>query len=87
MLQSSRMPRILLIFLEKSPRLTEGQLKVLADIGVAAGQLAAATMVLPFVVPGLDKTKLPVIAWGLFATAIFWVGSVLLAKRIKNESF
>ncbi len=58
------MPKLLLVFIEKSPRLTEAQLKVMADIGVAAGQLSAATMVLPFVVQGLDMTKMSVIAWG-----------------------
>lgn len=65
------------------PLLTDSQLKVLADIGVAAGQLSAASMVLPFVVPGLDKTKLPVIVLGLVSTSICWVGSILLVRRAK----
>lgn len=75
------MPR--LVLLAGLSRLTESQVKVLIDIGVAAGQLTGATMVLPFLVPGLDKAKLPVIVWGIMITALFWVGSVLLAKKIK----
>ncbi len=78
------MPKILLVLLDRPPRLTESQLKVLADIGVAAGQLSAASMILPFVIPGLDKTKLSMIAWGIAATALFWVGGVLLSRKIKS---
>lgn len=82
----SSMPKVLLIFLEKSPRLTEGQLKVMADIGVAAGQLTLGAMVLPFVIAGLDKTKLPLVVSGAVGTALFWIGSVFLAKRLNHES-
>jgi len=80
------MPKLFLIFLEKSPRLTEGQLKVMADIGVAAGQITLGAMVLPFVVPELDKTKLPLVVSGAVGTALFWIGSVFLAKRLNYES-
>jgi len=79
------MPKLLLIFIEKSPQLTEGQVKVMADIGVAAGQLTLGAMVLPFVITGLDKTKLPLVVSGAIGTSFFWFGSVWLAKRTKNS--
>ncbi len=79
------MPKVLWIFIEKFPRLTEGQVKVMADIGVAAGQLTVGAMVLPFVIPELDKTKLPLVVSGAVGTAFFWFGSVWLARRIKNH--
>lgn len=78
------MSRLVLILLARPSRLTESQLKILADIGVAAGQLTMGVMVLPFIVPGLDKTKLPVIVLGLAATSISWMGAILLGRRIKS---
>ena len=78
------MPKLVLVLLERPTRLTESQVKVLIDIGVATGQLSTASMVLPFIVPGLDKTKLPVVVLGLAFMTIFWLGAVLLAKRIES---
>lgn len=77
------MPKLVLILLDRPPLLNESQVKVLIDISVAAGQLSAASMVLPFVAPGLDKTKLPVIVLGVVFMIVFWAGSILLARRIK----
>ncbi len=68
------------------PLLTDSQLKILADIGVAAGQLFLAAMVLPFVVPGLDKSKVAVIELGLISTVFSWSLSVLIARRIEYDS-
>jgi hypothetical protein len=68
------------------PLLTDSQLKVLADIGIAAGQLFLAAMVLPFVIPGLDKSKIMVIELGSVFTIVSWSFSVLITRRIKNDS-
>ncbi|MBI3103481.1 hypothetical protein HYZ05_00915 [Candidatus Daviesbacteria bacterium] len=38
-------------------KLNHYQLKVLADIGVASGQLFAGSMILPLIVPGLDQNE------------------------------
>ena len=78
------MPKLLLIILERPPLLAEPQLRVLADIGVAAGQLSAGAMVLPFVISGLDETKLPVIVLGIIFTVVCWTGSVLLVRKIES---
>ncbi|MBU0569868.1 hypothetical protein KKB40_03735 [Patescibacteria group bacterium] len=48
----------LMKFVEKQQKLTDAQLKVLADIGIATGQLSAASMVLPFLVSGLSYLDL-----------------------------
>jgi len=63
--------------------LTDPQLKILADIGIAVGQLSAASMAVPFVVPGLDKTKLHLIALGLLVTLSSWLLSVLVVRKVK----
>jgi len=69
------------------PLLTDSQLKVLADIGIVAGQLFLAAMVLPFVVPGLDKSKIAVIELGSIFTTASWFFSILIARRIKYDSW
>ena len=57
------------------------QRKVLADIGIAGGQLSAGSMVLPFVVPGLDQARLHIVLLGLLLTAGLWSFSVVIVKR------
>lgn len=68
------------------PLLTDPQLKVLADIGVVAGQLFLAAMVLPFAVPGLDKSRVAVIELGSVFTIVSWSFSVLITRGIKYDS-
>jgi hypothetical protein len=63
-------------------KLTDHQLKVLADIGVTAGQLAAASLVLPFVVPGLDESKLNVVILGVLITIGSWLFSLFVVRRV-----
>lgn len=63
--------------------LNNSQRKVLVEICVAVGQLAAASMVLPFVVPGFDQAKLFVITLGLLITIGAWFWAVMLARKIK----
>lgn len=72
------------IKLVKKIKLNNFQLKVLVDIGILAGQLAAASMVLPFMIPGLDQTKLAVVLLGLLLTFGLWSVSILVAGRIKR---
>ncbi len=67
----------------KNLRLNRSQLKVLVDIGIVAGQLTAASMVLPFIVPGLDQTKLAVVILGLLLTFGLWSVSILVAGRTR----
>lgn len=62
--------------------LTGAQLEVVSEIGVVIGQLSAASMVLPFVVPGLDDTKLQVITLGLLLTFGSWSLSVIVARKV-----
>lgn len=57
------------------------QRKVLSDIGIAAGQLAAGSMILPFVVPGLDQARFHVVILGLLLTLGMWTFSVLIVKN------
>lgn len=71
------------IFINKVPILTAPQLKVVSDIGVAGGQLATGSMILPFLVPGLDRSKMSVIALGMLATIISWLISILVVRKIE----
>lgn len=65
--------------------LTDTQLKVLSEIGIVLGQLAAASMVLPFIFPGLDQAKLSVIILGGLITIGSWSFSIIVVRRVKNE--
>ena len=78
------MPEVLLILVERTPRLTEFQIKVLTDIGVATGQLTLGAMVLPFIIAGLDRARIPVVVLGSMLTFTVWSLSVLVAKRVKS---
>lgn len=71
------------IFLAKEPRFTASQLDKLSDVFITAGQLFAASMILPFVIPELDKAKLSVIVLGLALTLISWTLSVLIIRKLE----
>lgn len=63
--------------------LKNSQRKVLVEICVAVGQLSAASMVLPFVVPAFDQAKILVIILGLLITIGAWSLAVILARRVR----
>ncbi len=77
------MGKIFLIIVKKAPRLTEPQLKTLIDIGVGFGQLMLGSVVLPFLLPGFDQIRYPVIILGLIAAFLSWTISVIAARRLK----
>jgi len=64
--------------------LSDAQLKVLADIGIAAGQLSSASMILPFVVPGIDRTAIPLIIIGASVTVGAWLFSAIIVRKVKS---
>ena len=57
------------------------QRKVLIDICLLVGQLAAASMILPFIVPAFDQTAFFVIILGLLMTLGSWSLGVMIARR------
>lgn len=61
--------------------LNNDQRKVLADIGVASGQISAGSMVLPFLIPNLDQTRIFVIILGLISTFIAWIFSIWIVRK------
>lgn len=65
------------------PLLTDSQLKIIADIGIAAGQLSAASMILPFILPGLDQTKTHVVVLGILLTCGFWLLSIFTVRKVR----
>jgi len=64
--------------------LTDEQLKTLANIGIAAGQISAGSMVVPLVFPTIDTAKYGMILLGSLFTLGFWGASVILVRRIKQ---
>lgn len=72
------------MFFEKvKPILTDSQLKILADIGVAVGQISVASMILPFVVPVIDESKTSMIILGAGITLGSWFMSLLVVRKAK----
>lgn len=61
--------------------LNDDQRKVLADIGIAAGQITAGSMVLPFLIPGLDQSRVVMIISGIIITIALWTFSVMIVKK------
>jgi len=80
------MKKVGLIFVvlpPKRPILTSSQLDKLADVLIAAGQLSAGSIILPFIIPGFDKTKIPMIILGAVMTFSSWILSILIVRRVK----
>ncbi len=77
------MQRFGVLFLAKEPVLTHSQLDKLADVFIAVGQLAMASMVLPFTVPSLDVEKTFVIFLGVAGAVSCWLISILLVRRLE----
>lgn len=77
------MKRFGTLFLAREPILTTSQLDKLADVFIAAGQLSAVSMVLPYILPELDETRLPIVLLGLTFTIGFWAASVLVVRRLE----
>ena len=72
------------IIIINSPTLNSSQLKIMADIGVALGQLAIGSMIVPFLIPGLDKSKTGMIVLGIIFSTTFFLLSILLVKKVKT---
>lgn len=70
------------LFLAAEPILTSTQLDKLADIFIALGQLSFGSMILPFILPGLDQSKLPVVLFGIVTLITSWSASIIIARGI-----
>lgn len=77
------MKRTGILFLAKEPILTFSQLDKLSDVFIAFGQLSAASMVIPFLLPELDEKRLPMVVLGSGITIICWIASVLIVRRLE----
>ena len=76
------MPRLLLILLQRPSIFTASQLDKLADVFINIGTLFFGSVVVPQVVPGLDKLPPDVVFFGLMAGLIPWGLALWLAKRM-----
>ncbi len=70
------------LFLATEPILTSTQLDKLADIFIALGQLSFGSMILPFILPDLDQSKLPVVLFGIVTLITSWSATIIIARRI-----
>jgi hypothetical protein len=57
------------------------QLKVLADILENIGNISLASVVLPYVIPHVQRSEVMTIIGGLVVACLFWTLSVLLVKN------
>ena len=57
------------------------QLKVLTDILTNVGNISLASLVLPYIVPHVERSEIMTIVGGLVVACLFWTLSILLAKN------
>ena len=77
----------LLLFLAKTPKrspLSVGQLDKLADIFVNLGIVLAASVVLPAVVPGIDKPGGLLVIWGIIGAFVCWTIALFVVKEVRS---
>ena len=74
---------IMKINLETFFYLTDEQLRVLANVAIAAGQISAGSVVIPYIFPTLDETKIGMVLLGGSITLFFWSFSVWIIRRIR----
>ena len=67
----------------KTPSLDIEQRRSISDIAVAGAQVAAGSIVIPLILLGLDRTRVPVIILGLVITVLFCVVSIRIVKKGK----
>jgi len=68
----------------REPRLTDAQLRVIADIFLFLGQLSFSSLALPFLIPQLDVNKMWMIVLGILASAVFWLLAIRVMRRVKS---
>lgn len=68
----------------KSSLLTNPQINTLNNVLIAAGQITAGSIVVPFLFPSVDKTPSSVLLFGLMSTFILWITPILLSRKIKK---
>lgn len=77
-----RMPKLLLILLQRPSIFTASQLDKLADVFINIGTLFFGAAAVSQIVPGLDKLPPDVVFFGLTASLIPWGLALWLARRI-----
>lgn len=77
------MKRLGIIFLAREPFLTSTQLDKLSDILIAVGQLSVVSMVIPFILPGLDRGKFLMVVLGVFIAFFSWILSIMIVRRLE----
>lgn len=77
------MSRLVLILLDRPSRLTQAQLDKLADVFVNMGTLFFGAMVVPHIVPGIDKPVFRTLILGLVISLVFWIVAISSVRRIR----
>jgi hypothetical protein len=66
-------------------QIADSQLKALSGIAADIGQVCLASMVMPFVVPILDRSGFWMLVSGLILAFIFWFFSVWVVRSVDDE--
>ena len=61
--------------------LSKTQFDKLSDISIGLGQLFFGSLVVPYVIPSLDKPPIFVLILGLLLTISLWVFAIHIVKR------
>jgi len=71
-------------FVKKEPRLNSLQVQYLANVCSAIAQIAIGSMVVPFLIPGLEPTRMQMILLGIFTAATFWLLGLRILRGVKS---
>lgn len=72
----------IILYIEKTPLLTDAQIKMIAEIFIASGQLTAGSLVLPFIFEFEAETSF-LLLFGALTTLFFWLSAVIMVKKLK----
>jgi len=72
--------RLIVIYSNKAPTFTSDQIDKLADILIAFGQIAFGSATIPFLLPNLDASKIPVLLLGVITTFSSWILAVYIVR-------
>jgi len=80
------MSKLFLFLIERPrrPRFSTGQLDKLADIFANLGIVLVSSVILPALIPGIDRQGPSFITWGVAGALSFWTIAIFLVKEVQR---
>ncbi|MBI4066774.1 hypothetical protein HY407_00165 [Candidatus Gottesmanbacteria bacterium] len=60
---------------------SKSQLDKLSDLSLGLGQLFFGSLVVPYIIPSLDKPPLIVLLFGLVLTIVLWILAIWMVRK------